>query len=323
MLAVTTGRDIVSEEYFSNTKIDDFIASRHASKNTAKTYRNALRQLHNFFNAQGITAPTENAVNAFVNNLLATGKSPSTVRLYTSTTKNYFAWLDRHGYYPDVAADVRLNLRKSTTHAKKALSTEQAQRLLNAVKGDTLIARRDRAIIALALQTGVRTVEISRANVGDLYREDDDWYLDVQGKGRIKKDATVRVASEVAELILAYLSKRGNVAGSDPLFTSASRNINWQKNSYGSRLSEQSVGKIIKRSMVAVGIDSPKLTAHSCRHFAATTAITAGVDIREVSAMLRHKSIVVTAIYLHDLSVKTRRAEIAVASSLFKNRLKG
>ena len=197
------------------------------------------------------------------------------------------------------------------------MKDEQAKDLLNAVKGDSLISRRDRAIIALALQTGVRTCEISRADRGDLYQDGDDWFLDVQGKGRIQKDDTVRVAPAVAELILSYLDLRGVVGDSEPLFTSTSRNTNWQKNSYGNRLSEQSIGKMIKRMMKSVGINDKKITAHSTRHYAATTAIKAGCDIREVSAMLRHTSLVVTAVYLHDLSVRTRRAELAVANSLF------
>ena len=76
--------------------------------------------------------------------------------------------------------------------------------------------------------------------------------------------------------------------------------------------------------MLKVGIrnkdkkkDNKRITAHSCRHYAATTAIESGVDIREVSEMLRHTSVVVTSTYLHDLSLETRRAELAVADALF------
>ena len=90
-----------------------------------------------------------------------------------------------------------------------------------------------------------------------------------------------------------------------------------QANKYGVRLSEQSIGKMIKRMMIAVGITDKKITAHSTRHYAATTAIKSGIDIREVAAMLRHTSIVVTSVYLHDLSLQTRRAELAVADVLF------
>lgn len=308
----------ISVEHFSDSVIDEFIQSRKASANTNRTYRNSLNQLVKFFTAKNIPAPTTADVDNFINELRAARKSAATLRLYCTVTKLFFAYLNRRGLYRDVAADsAPLKIRKSTTHKKSALKDEQAKKLLNAVKGDSLIERRDRAIIALALQTGVRTCEISRANCADLYQDDAGWFLDVQGKGRIEKDATVRVAPAVAELIQKYLDLRGVVEDDAPLFASASRNVRWQKNSYGNRLSEQSIGKMIKRMMKAVDIFDKKITAHSCRHYAATTAITSGVDIREISAMLRHSSLTVTAVYLHDLSVKTRRAELAVADKLF------
>lgn len=305
---------IIRVEYFSDDVINEFIASRHSSANTNKTYRNAVAQLMKYFASKGISAPTTTDVDAFINKLRGEKKSASTLRLYSTVTKLFFSWLERRGLYKNVAADTEpLKLRKATTHAKKSLSDEQAKKLLHAVKGDSLIERRDRAIIALSLQSGVRTVEVERADIADFYQDGGDWYLDVQGKGRVQKDATVRIAQPVAELILSYLDLRGEVADDAPLFASTSRN----NSKYGNRLSAQSVGKMIKRMMISVGINDKKITAHSTRHFAATTAIKAGVDMREVSEMLRHTSLVVTAVYLHDLSVKTRRAELAVANVLF------
>ena len=308
---------IVAADNFGTSVIDEFIASRHASENTNRTYRNALRQLVKYFAANNITQPAESDIDSFVNTLKAQKKSAATLRLYVTTCKLFFSFLARRGYYANISADVTLKLRKSTTHAKRALTDAQAKALMASVTGDNLQARRDKAIIALALVTGVRTVEISRANVGNLREDGYGGYLDVQGKGHIQADQTVKIPPAVMKLIDEYLSLRGEVEDSEPLFTSASRNANWDKNRYGNRLSEQSVGKMIKRQMKSVGIDDKKITAHSCRHFCATTAIKNGVDLREVSAMLRHTSINVTCVYLHDLSIANRRAEMSVAESLF------
>ena len=311
-LVKVDGAAIIAVGRFGGTVIDEFIASRNASENTAKTYRNALKQLVKFFAANGITQPSENDINAFVATLKAQKKSASTLRLYTTVTKSFFSFTARKAVYPNIAADVVLKLRKSSTHAKKSLTDAQAKALLNAVKGEGLQARRDRAIIALALVCGLRTCEISRADVGDL-RSDGcgGAFMDVQGKGRIQKDAIVRVPAPVFSLLQAYLSLRGTLEDDSPLFVSESNQ------NRGVRLSVQSVGKMIKRMMKSVDIDDKKITAHSCRHFAATTAIKAGVDVREVQAMLRHSSLNVTAIYLHDMAVETRRAEMSVADTLF------
>ena len=333
-LQKVTDTAIVNVEYFSDTTIERFVASRHGSPNTCKTYRNTTMRIVKYFAVNGITQPTTADFDNFVNALRTAGKSASTLRLYSTVGKLFFAFLEKQGIYRDVAKDAApLKLRKSKTHNKKALTDEQAKKLLNAVKGNglsnDLIVRRDRAIIALALCTGLRTCEISRANVGDFNDAGDYWTLDVQGKGRLTKDETVKVAEPVAELINAYLALRGTVAEDEPLFISASHNVKWTANSYGRRLSEQSVGKMIRSYMIKAGIVKPAqkdkdgkikrspISAHSTRHYCATCAIKAGIDIRDVSSMLRHTSIVVTSTYLHDISLETRKAELSVASSLF------
>lgn len=314
IIAIVSNTAVISVENFGDTTIEAFIASRHCSPNTAKTYRNSVRQMLKFFAAKGVTAPVTADMDNFINTLRAAKKSDKTIRLYATVMKLYFAYLEKQGIYRDVAAGMEpLKLRKATTHNKKSLSDTQAKRLLAVVKGDNIISLRNKAIIALCLTCGLRTVEVARANVGDFHEDEGYYTLDVIGKGHQKADATVKIAPVVAQMIQAYLDKRGNVADDEPLFTSTSNN----NSKYGNRYSEQSVGKMIKSYMKDAGIKDKKITAHSTRHFAATTAIKAGVDIREVSAMLRHTSVVVTSVYLHDISLETRRAELAVADSLF------
>lgn len=312
---------IINVEYFSDDVINAFVASRHGSANSARTYRNAVKRLVKFFAVNKIAAPTTADVDSFINTLRAESKSASTIRLYNTVTKMFFAFLEKNRIYRNVAADCEpLKLRKSSTHAKNALTQNQAQMLLKSIAGDSVIALRDKAIVALCLQCGLRTIEVERANVEDLTDAGDYYTLAVMGKGHESKDQTVKVARPVATLIYKYLAARGSVDKDNltskneetPLFTSTARN-----SSNGKRLSAQSVGKMIKARMKAIGINSKAITAHSTRHFAATCAIKAGVDLREVSAMLRHSSINVTMTYLHDISLETRRAEVAVADSLF------
>lgn len=325
MTALTTYGDgrIIAIENFGDSVIEEFIASRHGSATTSKTYKNVCRVIMKYFATKGIAVPTTADVDAFINSLRADEKSDSTIRLYYTVCKLFFAFLDKNGKYPDVAKEsAPLKLRKSNKHKKQSLNDKQAQSLLNAVKGEEITNRRDRAIIALALQTGVRTVEIERANLGDFYPNDDGegYLLAVRGKGHETADDTVRVAPPVAALILSYLELRGDDDADKPLFISTSNN----NSKFGNRYSAQSIQKMIKGLMLKVGIrskdkkkDNKRITAHSCRHYAATTAIESGVDIREVSEMLRHTSVNITAVYLHDLSAKTRRAELAVSNKLF------
>lgn len=302
----------VSTEFFGDKAIEEFINSRSANANTQSKYRRIIRQMMKYFAAQNIVAPTEDDANKYIGTLRAKKKSDYTIRLYSTVMKSFFKFLGKKGYYADIAADVKVQLKKSKTHNRKALTQNQAERLISAITGKDIVSCRNKAIIALALTTGVRTVEIARANREDFSEADGYWALKVQGKGRLTKDETVKVVPWVAQMILNYLDMRGEVKDADPLFASTARN----NSRYGNRYSEQSVGKMIKATMKSIGIDDKKISAHSTRHYAATTAIKQGVDLREVSDMLRHSSLDITLTYLHDISLESRRAESAVAATL-------
>ncbi len=305
---------VVNVEYFSDNAIAGFIASRHAAPTTAKTYRSRIRQMLKYFAAQGISEPATGDLDNFINKLRDEGKSDATLRLTDTVMRKFFGYLFKHGIYRDVAADCeKLRLDKSATHNKESLSDSQAKKLLASIKGEDLISKRDKAIIALALCSGLRVCEISRANKEN-FKECGDYYqLNVQGKGRQQADEKVKVALPVAKMINEYLKLRGVVDEDAPLFASAANN----NSKYGYRLSAQSVGKMIARRMKLSGVKTQNNSAHSTRHFAAETALNAGIDIREVQSMLRHKNLNTTLIYVTDLAVKKRRAELAVAESLF------
>lgn len=317
-IATVGNMAVINVEYFSDSTIENFIASRHSAPATQKTYRNGIRRMLKYFNANAITAPTTNDMDAYICALQSEKKATASIRLYCTVAKLYFQFLEREGIYRNVTkAMAPLKFRKSSTHNRKSLTDEQAKKLLNAINGDDIISRRNKAIIGLSLSCGLRTCEISRADVADFSNENGFWTLAIQGKGRSSKDEYAKVPEPVAELINKYLELRGNVDDSEPLFTSMSNNRNWKENSYGSRLSEQTIGKFIKAAMKSVGIKG--CVAHSCRHYCARRALKSGCNLNEIMTLLRHSSLAVSTVYLRDCALETRRAENCVADVLFGN----
>ena len=298
-------KSVVSPENFGERVIGAFIANRHILPTSRRTYQNAIRQLTKYFYRQGIKVLTQTDIDFFIDSL--TGKTQATIRLYVTVTKLFFSYLSKRGLYPNIAADVRLKMRKTRSHVKKSLTLVDAQKLFSAVKGENEIARRDKAILALALTTGLRTCEISRADIGDIEKVNEQFFLSVQGKGRVSKDAQVKLPIEVYSLIQEYLVVRTD--NSVALFVSTSNH------NRAVRLSAAGIGKLMKRYLIVAGLG--KFSAHATRHFAATQALKNGVDIREVSEMLRHSSLSVTMIYAHDLSIEARRAENEISRMLF------
>ncbi len=69
----------------------------------------------------------------------------------------------------------------------------------------------------------------------------------------------------------------------------------------GKRLSSRSISRIVKQSMVSVGLNSPRLTAHSLRHTAVTLALKGGATLQQVQQFARHRLIGTTLRYAHNL----------------------
>ena len=271
----------------------------------------ALRQMFSYFAANGIINPIREDLENWRDMLIADKKSPATVQLYLGSAKMLFRWTAQENLYPNVADNLKTKVKINHEHKKDALTAEQAGMLINSVGGNSLKSKRDRAILSIMASTGIRCIEVSRADVGDLVKHFGRTYLLVQGKGHTQKDSRVLLPVQVEKMIRDYLQSRGNVTNNQPLFTStANRNR-------GQRISTQSISKMIKSTFRAAGFDTPRLTAHSLRHTAATAMIIAGVELTKVQQVLRHVSIATTQIYNNAIERMKNTAEQIAANAIF------
>lgn len=296
------------------TTIDSTLAQRWIAfvdvrPKSKSTYDTAIRQLIKYFADNAITAPERQDIINFRDDMSKTHKA-TTVALYLTATKLFFRWLTTEGLYTNIADHIK-NPRIDRNHKKDALSAIQAATLLKSVDTNTLGGLRDRAILALMLTAGLRTVEITRCNVGDLHEMAGRYYLQIQGKGRDEKSEMVMVSTQTYAAIKAYLDQRGNVDATAPLFASVAN-----KN-FGGRMTTRSISRIAKQQMRSVGIDSPRYTAHSCRHSCITLALMQGASLAQASQVARHSSISVTMIYNHTVQRLQNMTEQLVSDSIF------
>ena len=117
------------------------------------------------------------------------------------------------------------------------------------------------------------------------------------------------------KLINQYLKAREKTFGKkigrqEPLFTSTT---NRNKNK---RLDTRTVRGLVKGNLRKIGIDSPTVSCHSLRHFAASTMVMQKVELPNIQAALRHKNLATTMIYLNYFNRLNNRAECAVAQVL-------
>lgn len=288
------------------TRWESFIDVAPKSK---ETYRKAVMQFMGYLYRNGINQPTRETVIEWRDNLKVDHK-PTSVQTYLTAVKLFFRWLEQEGIYKNIADHVK-GVKVSTGHKKDYLTSKQSHKVLSSINTDTLKGLRDYAIVGLMLTTGVRTIEVTRADIDDLRTVGDSTVLFIQGKGRDEKAEYVKLAPQVEDAIRAYITARGVKDKSEPLFTSTSRN------NYGKRMTTRSISAIAKNSMVEAGFNSDRLTAHSMRHTAGTLALLNGVTPREVQQILRHSNINTTMIYAHELDRAKNNGELKVANAIF------
>ena len=288
---------------FSEALVADWLAfNADKAEATVRTYCLAIANFFQWLADNNVTNPRRDDVIRYRDQLAAT-KKISTARLYTTALKVFSKWLASNGLYLDFAAGVgtpKLD-EEGETHSREALTLDEAKSVLNSFKGKTDVKDlRDHLILRLMLNSGLRSIEIVRLDTTDIEKRHGKIYLRVWGKGRKGKTARVEISKTIYNMILEYLNARGaKFKAGEPMFTStANRNR-------GQRLQTQTVSRLAKATFRSVGIDSPTITCHSCRHFCATQLLLVGTDLARVQKLLRHRDASTTAIYRHDISEAT------------------
>lgn len=300
----------VSRDIVSTKVVNSFIAFLDVSPLTVKAYRAGISRLITYLSKEGIRQPKRETIIDFKNYLIHCENKPSTVALYMSAIRRFFSWCEASGLYPNVAAGIK-SPRQERSHKRDAFSAEELKAIISGLDHKTLEDKRNFALFTLITACGLRTVEVARANVGDIHRISGVLVLDIQGKGRTEKDAFVKLTPMVEKAITDYLSARGNVKPSEPLFVSCSRR------NRGGRLTTRTISGVCKRAMLGAGFDSPRLTAHSLRHSAVTIALMGGMSLQETQAFARHANIATTTIYAHDVNRLKSMCEATISNAIF------
>lgn len=278
--------------------VDRFIASQDVKESSKLLYRRTLKQYFNWVEDKGylLSEIARPQLLEYKQELLTSGKSSLTVGSYITSVRRFYEWTEANKYYPNVAKGIKTPKRKQQ-FKKQPLLPAQATALLNYYQDKAL---RDYAIVNLLLRTGLRTIEVTRANIGDITFKGSQRVLLVHGKGRDEKDNFVLLTDKTYQPIAEYLATRGKVNSSEPLFTSTSNN------SKGERLSTRTISYIAKEGLKAIGLGERAFTAHSLRHTTAVNILRGGGSLEQAQMTLRHSNPATTQIYTATLDEERR-----------------
>ena len=282
--------------------VTSFLASQDVRPISKVAYQKGLERFLSWLAENGIEQPDRESILKFKSFMVESGLSANTVNSYLVAVKRFFAYLEGIRKYPDVAKGIK-GITQPRDHLKESLTAAQVKELLSQVDISAFQGRRDFAIINLMVRTGLRTIEVVRADVEDVKQEGGEALLFVQGKGRDSKDSFVILTEKALKPILAYLKERAPVDPGDPLFASIS------DRNKGRRLGTRTIRRLIKDHLKKINIESRKLSAHSLRHSFATLTLRAGAPLIQVKDALRHASIETTQKYLHNIERIEKGAE--------------
>lgn len=257
---------------------------------------------------------------------------PNTIKLYLQSVRQFFSWTAANGYYPNIAANVHAPKIRQDAHKKDALTAADVltiEKSIEAAAAEKIETAADKekdtagrisrateqgkrlyAMYTLAVNAGLRTIEISRANVRDLEIRNGAAVLYIWGKGHTEPDTKKPLAPEVYAALRAYLDSRSDKpTASSPLFVSTGNR------SGGKRIAETTISKMLKQAMKQAGFDSERITPHSLRHTAGNNVMQiTGDNLFITQSYMRHTDPKTTEIYLHR---DTEKQEAETAQQLY------
>lgn len=310
---IISREEAITKHVFSTDLFSRWTSFIDAKPKTVETYTRNIRPFIHYLQDNGIKDPGRDDIVAFRESMKETHK-PTTVQSYIMAVKQFFRWTEAEGLYPNIADHVK-GAKIDNSFKKGYLTSKQVGKLLKTIDRSTPKGLRDYAVLLLMVTTGLRTIEVMRANIEDMQtvtdlRNEDFTALFIQGKGHEERTDYVKVEPPVEEAIKAYLKTRGKLKGKQPLFASVAHRNG------GERMTTRSISRIAKENMIEADIESERLTAHSLRHTTAVLNLLNGGTIEETRQLLRHSNINTTLIYSHALERVGNRSEARITKAI-------
>ena len=297
----TITTDILLDSFADFLEID--VGAGDAAYDTIQTYRRQIVQFIKWCENHQLNPVeiTKNDIKNYRRWMIKTRKfQPATIALKLSVVRRFYqAAVDRGFMTNNPATGVKAPKEKRDPAEKITyLEKGEVEKLINTVpKNNTVKTLRDQALITIMALEGTRTVELHRANIGDIVRQGNNLGIRVEGKRHIR---VVPLTPDIAKLLVVYLERRkqtgDHLKPDQPLFIAVG---NRAKNK---RLSRRGIRLIVDQYLNEAQLKHTPgriISAHSLGHTAGTLALHSGADLRQVQDLLGHADPRTTCIYAH------------------------
>lgn len=269
------------------------LVERGLSPQTWVSYLEDLQAFFNYFSDKKDTSDLlETDLYEFLKFELSLGKSVSTALRRLSSTRSFYLFLKKEGYFIGNIPDIETP--KKPKHLPNCLSEEEIDKLLEVPDLTSPSGIRDRAMLETMYSSGLRVSELLNLKRGQVNLN--KCIITVFGKGA--KERKVPIAEYAVEYIKKYINEVRNKSEfkkSDYLFLNKS----------GNPLSRVYFFKKVREYAELAGIEMT-ISPHTLRHSFATHLLNHGAQLRMVQGMLGHTNIATTQIYTHVSSEKLK-----------------
>jgi len=277
-------------------------AENNVSPYTIRNYLNDLRGFFAFLNESNVVnleMIEQSDLRRYLTQLQKRGIAKSSMARKLSAIRSLYRYLVREGLVTSNPV-ASTSSPKLTRQLPDFLSVEEMERLINAPDVTTPQGQRDKAILELLYDAGLRVSElvhlkVQQVNLGSLE-------VRVWGKG--SKERVALIGKPAVTALNNYLSNsRVKLQGrknTDALFL----------NRYGGVISQRSIQTMVDKYARQADIRL-KVHPHMLRHTFATHLLDGGADLRVVQELLGHTSLSSTQIYTHVTQTQMRKIYLA------------
>jgi site-specific recombinase XerD len=305
MKTLTSPLSTLLQRFFT----DRLCTQMGASQNTIAVYRDSFRLLLRFASEQRGVAPTKLAVEDLDSTLIGEFLSHvETVRGNSARSRNTrlaairsffkFVAMNEPAHVMHCQRILAMQSKRFVRRTVDFLDRTEMDALLATPDRSNWIGRRDHALLAVALNTGMRVSELINLRRKDVILGTGA-HVRCEGKGRKQRSTPLR--RENVKTLEVWLQERGG-ADDDPIFPTIR----------GGRMSRDAIEHLVRKYAVSGSSKCPSLadknvTPHVLRHSTAMELLQNGVDQAVIALWLGHTSVETTQIYVHaDLRLKEK-----------------
>lgn len=266
------------------------IEVRKFTPKTIRSYRNNLNLFVRYLTEEADLHDTEDltlaAVRKFTLYMTSKGKKGTYVNGLLRTIKVFIQYCHTEGYGG-------FNTRKVFKWCKEertvitTFKPSQVKKMLSSCGGHDYLSVRDKAVLSLLFETGIRCWELCCITPEDIHED----FIIINGKGH--KQRVVPITIALRKAFMRYDAARTSY------FTLKNTDNYYFLSNHGKQLTNSAVEHIVKRH--GEGIEGIRISPHTCRHFFAQQHVKIGTDLYTISRLLGHENIGITQTYLNSL----------------------